>query len=103
MEWVVDGQTWYTAQTDHTEKFTCPWQSKFVFSCYYWTSAGVISSVIAMPFAQHVQSYIDLDVFQTFQWECLVSQLAGGSGPSFEVGLSRGVKSGSHPEKLPTH
>ena len=28
MEWVVDGQTWYTAQTDHTEKFTCPWQSK---------------------------------------------------------------------------
>ena len=46
---------------------------------------------------------IDLDVFQTFQWECLVSQLAGGSGPYFEVGLSRGVKSGSHPEKLPTH
>merc|ERR1712029_732527 len=54
MEWVVDGQTWYTAQTDHTEKFTCPWQSKFVFSCYYWTSADVISSVIAMPFVQHI-------------------------------------------------
>ena len=63
----------------------------------------MISSVIAMPFAQHVQSYIDLDVFQTFQWECLVSQLAGGSGLSFEVGLSRGVKrSGSHLQKSPT-
>ena len=44
--------------------------------------------------------YIDLDVFQTFQWECLVSW---GSGPSFEVGLSRGAKgSESHLGKLPT-
>ena len=39
--------------------------------------------------------YIDLDVFQTFQWECLVSQLAGAQGLPLRLAFPGGWRVGA--------